>query len=414
MEQLVTVADGNRVDMSAIDPQAPPPDPLVPPAGVAKPPAAVEKPKVEAVKAVEKPLDRKLRLQLSEPVDKITLTRMPLGEAVKPVASIGAINVSFDLDAMEELGVSLRDPVTLDAAGSVDSLLRQIAAARGMALTVNNGQVLFTCPPEFRQDLRSMRYTVSDLTHGDAREAAALAALIERFVAPESWRGAGGSGSIEASSPDVLQVTQSGHGHYQTIVFCEKLRIARGLPIKSRMDPKKLSLESRTYRAKAILGHVTSVNIGVATPLSEILEQFKQPTGTEILIDRPSLAAAGVSENIATKLRSENLPQGIVLRQLLEPLGLAWRAVDAGMLQVTSKDTASTRQDLEFYSLRDHLAGQQPQALIEKIKAAAAAAGGDAKNSGAVYYDPASQSVIVLQTQPVQQVIEALLARSGK
>jgi len=409
LEQLVTVRDGDKVDMASLDPRpAPPPEPFAP----AKPPLVAGKPAAVVAKPQAAALDPRLKSRLAEPVQKISLPNMPLGKAVHTVEMMGAISVSFDPDAMEELGVSLHDPVTIDTSdATVATLLDKIAAARNMVQVVENGQILLTSTVEQRQHLRSMRYTVSDLTRGDVQVAVALAALVQRFVAPESWQVAGGQGSIEVAA-DTLQITQTGHVHYQIIVFCEKLRVARGLPTKSRLDPRKFTLETRTARARPILGHITSLNFG-ATPLCDVLQQFKQPAGAEILIDRPALAAAGIPDNVPAKLRSENLPQGIVLRQLLDPLGLAWRAVDAETLQITTKDALASRLEVEFYPVSKRLAGQPPADLIEKVKAGVqGAVWGNGGATGAIDFDPASQCLIVLQPQPLQQAIEAFLAQT--
>ena len=115
--------------------------------------------------------------------------------------------------------------------------------------------------------------------------------------------------------------------------------------------------------------------------LASILEQFKQPPGTEILIDRPALAAIGISENATGKFKPDKLPQGEALRQLLEPLGLAWRAVDANTLQVTTQKALAARMELEFYPVGKLLAGQPPAALIERIKESCVAPSG-AKAAG--------------------------------
>ena len=81
-----------------------------------------------------------------------------------------------------------------------------------------------------------------------------------------------------------------------------------------------------------MLDQVVSVNASVPAPLASILEQFKQPAGCQILIDRPALAAAGISENATGRFKADKLPQGEALGKLLDPLGLAWRAVDADHL----------------------------------------------------------------------------------
>src|SRR5262249_52750739 len=136
------------------------------------------------------------------------------------------------------------------------------------------------------------------------------------------------------------------------------------------LEPKAFSLESRVSRAKAVLGRVTTINAPTGTPLREILDQFRQPPGTEIFVDRPALAAAGLNENMQTKFRAEMQMQGIVLHQLLDPLGLGWRAVDADVLQVTTKAALAARLEVEFYPVSKRLAGQPPAALIDQIKAA--------------------------------------------
>ncbi len=101
-----------------------------------------------------------------------------------------------------------------------------------MTPVIENGQILLTSPAEYREALQTMPVVVSDLTGSDAHAAADLAALVQRLVVPESWQAGGGRGTVEVA-PDVLRITQTGHVHYQIIVFCEKLRVARGLPTKS-------------------------------------------------------------------------------------------------------------------------------------------------------------------------------------
>ena len=69
---------------------------------------------------------------------------MPLIDAVQVVAAVGALKVSFDPDAMEGLGVSLRDPVSVESASeTVGTLLDQIAGAQNMARVVDNGGFLY-------------------------------------------------------------------------------------------------------------------------------------------------------------------------------------------------------------------------------------------------------------------------------
>ena len=103
------------------------------------------------------------------------------------------------------------------------------------------------------------------------------------------------------------------------------------------------------------------------------------------------------------------------MRQLLDPLGLAWRAVDANTLQITTQKALAARMELEFYPVGQLLAGQPPAALIERIKTELrGAVWGDGGAGGVLYFDPPSKCLIVLQSQPVQVAIEALLADKAK
>ena len=166
------------------------------------------------------------------------------------VSAMSTLPVSFDPDAMEELGVSLHDPISIDVAKTtVGKTLEAIAAKRNMAPVVENGQILLTSTAEHREGLRPIRYTVADLTGGDAQAAADLAALVQRLVVPESWQASGGRGTVEVT-PDVLRITQTGHVHYQIIVFCEKLRVARGLPTKSRFGSEEVRPDHADRRGR--------------------------------------------------------------------------------------------------------------------------------------------------------------------
>ena len=273
-EQLATLRGGEQVDMTALEPETPkPPATLKPPEADGKPPA-IPDPKPQAVVHAKPPAiadvtlqaapDPKLQAKLNFPIPNISLPNTPLAGAVQLVSAMSTLPVSFDPDAMQELGVSLHDPISIEVAKStLGKMLEEIAAKRNLTPVVANGQILLTSTAEHRENLRPSRYDVSDLTGGDARATADLAALVQRLVVPESWQLDGGRGTVDVT-PGVLRITQTARVHYQIIVFCEKLRVARGLPTKSllsRLDPRKFELTTRTTRAKAVLTWPASVNL---------------------------------------------------------------------------------------------------------------------------------------------------------
>ena len=81
-------------------------------------------------------------------------------------------------------------------------------------------------------------------------------------------------------------------------------------------------------------------------------------------------------------------------------------------LEVTTKKAVAARMELEFYAVAKLLAGQPPAALIERIKTELqSAAWGEGGGTGEIHFDPPSPCLIVLQSQPMQMALEALLAK---
>jgi hypothetical protein len=348
--------------------------------------------------------------RLSNPIAGLKLPDVPLGQAVDLIAAMSTLPISFDPDALQELGVTLRDPVSVELADTtVRQAIEAVVSSRKLTSVVMDSGVLVTAPAAHRGLLGRVQYTVSDLTGASAGAEAELAALLEKLVVPISWRRDGGRGSIETGQ-GVLIVEQTPAVHYQILVFCEKLRVARGKPTRSRLQPERFTLATRADRARALLEHPVTVHFREPTPLADILSRLKTACGGAILIDSPALAAAGTSGRAAATIHADRLPLSTALTQMLEPLGLAWRAVDADTLQVTSRKALDARMELEFYPVGGILAHQSPAALMDRLESQLPGAtwteGGGA---GVLHFDPPSQCLIVLQSQPVQTAIEALL-----
>lgn len=421
LEALATIHGGESVNAASLDPK-----PVMP-----QPKAEVPKPNVEIfappkVEQITKPqaapppksaavlrAEKLIRERLDAPIPQIELPGTPLGQAVQTLSDISNVPISFDPDAMQELGVTLRDPVNVQLTETtIDKALQAILASRNLRYMLDNGQVLVTSPPEHRELLSTIKYPIKDLTGDDPRAVTELAALIQRLVAPESWQSNGGRGTIEPEAERLI-VTQTGNVHYQAIAFCEELRVARGkklLSTRGKSNPELFALTTRAARAKAILNHSVTLNLHEPAPLGEILGRLKQAIGAEIVLDRPALSAAGLLDSKAT-LKAEKQPLGAALGQLLDPLALAWRAIDTETLQVTTRKNVAGRLELEFYPVGGLLAKESPAALIGRIKGrlrdATWVEGG---GPGVIHFDQTSQCLIVLQSQPVQMELEALLA----
>ena len=111
-------------------------------------------------------------------------------------------------------------------------------------------------------------------------------------------------------------------------------------------------------------------------------------------------------------LKVTDQPFAAALYGLLEPLGLDYRVVDEGTIQVSTRKAVAATLELEFYPIRDLLrSGQTGEEVVKKIEGSVAGSTwSDAGGPGVLHFDGPSACLIVLQSQPVQADIERLLA----
>ena len=210
-----------------------------------------------------------------------------------------------------------------------------------------------------------------------------------------------------------MLVIQSGDIHQQVLDFCEKLRLARHKPLRSRGDHQRFSLATRSQRAHRLLAQSVTVNFHQPAPLTQILTNLAEATQADILIDRIALAAAKTSDQVQGSLVAQETPLGGALSDLLRPLGLAFRAVDDRTLQITTPEALDERMELEFYGLDRWLKqGVTGPTLVERLKARVGnRSWSDAGGPGDIYFDAPSGYILVLQSQPVQAALGQLLVK---
>jgi hypothetical protein len=131
-----------------------------------------------------------------------------------------------------------------------------------------------------------------------------------------------------------------------------------------------------------------------------------------IVVDWVSVRAEGHPASLSGTLRVHQQPLAQALSQLLEPLGLTWRIASPGLIQVTTQKTAGMELELEFYPCSEPIAALgSPQAVLEAIKDhVGRTAWEDGQGPGAIYFDPPSKYLIVLQTPAVHRALERFLS----
>ena len=114
---------------------------------------------------------------------------------------------------------------------TLERLLRDALAGQRLDFVEREGQVVIIKPNADAR--RTVDYDVRDLLGPGAKDAAELAELVQRFVAPNSWQGGREGGRIEVIGAK-LHVDHVNRVQIQILMFCERLRLARGLVPRSR------------------------------------------------------------------------------------------------------------------------------------------------------------------------------------
>lgn len=422
LEQLATVGGRETTTVAAL---APKPTDVADPTPEAGAPAspAPEAPPAPAVKAVAEAVPKAgshqpetvaidVEARLNVPIPAFSVPGVSLRDAVKLVSQMSGVPITLDLDALPPTGVTLDDQITIHLSQTtLRAVLESIVASRGLIFTTEQGQILVTSKPKDRGTLTEIRYTVSDLTGQNPVAAAELAGLIGRIVAPDSWKPAGGRGTIQVVGDGFL-IVQSAAVQDQVLTFCEKLRIARGKPLQSQHDPAKCNLATKLAQARTMLSQPVTVNFPEPTPLARIAADLEETCKAKILANWLALNGEGVSPQVAGRLKANGQPLAQVLDALVQPLGLAYRVVDHETVEITTPKAANSHLELEFYPIGKLLDQGWPLAAITERVTSEVAQGSwsEAGGMGVLAVDEPSRCLIVLQSQPVQALVEASLA----
>ncbi len=361
-----------------------------------------------AAPMVENPFQEQLAAKLPE----IDFRNARLDNLIEFLSQITVAPIELDIDALADLGVTpeTQSTVHLKQTTAGDAL-QSILTQHGLATIVDGKRLLVTSARRRRETRRELRYPIDDLTEPTDAAAEDFAGLVRRLVLPDSWRTAEGPAVIDAAAGQ-LTVHHHDDAHGWVLALCEKLRVARGLPLRSKANPARFQLETLARRAAPRLMSPVTIRQPQPTPLSRIAELLQARSGVSIRIDVMALRNRGQDGNIETTLTVSDEPLFSALTTLGESVEMALRIVDPRTVQLTSIEKARSILELEFYRLGDLLADKAPpKELLDRIAESVDPASWIREGGrGVMHFDAQSRCLIVLQPQHVHWRLEEWLA----
>ena len=338
--------DTSAAETAAMNAAAPPSEPQAPnappmPDQPTAPPGAMH------TRALQRVMPRQVDVdaRLMDSIAGINVRGIPLCAYLDLVSELSSVPITVDAEAVVDLGQSPATPVNVKLeqstlAGALEAALEPLH----LGYQVRDGQLIVGYPPQ--ENMRQVRYAVGDLAEGD-QELAEMASLVRRMVSPDSWQQSGGKATVVPGG-ETLVIEQTDPAHLAVLIFCEKLRVARDKAIKSRFDPARFILTTRTDKAHEILSKPITANFGQPQPLSGVVNWLRSNAGAALLVDH-ALASQGMTDESECTVVADGKPLAAVLDEIVAPLDLAWRAIDDKTIELTTSQAAAEQMDVEFY-----------------------------------------------------------------
>lgn len=346
--------------------------------------------------------------RLEDPIPGLEFNRS-LAELTDLLTQFSTVPILIDAEglAARRLKPDMRISLKLTDT-TVGGVLLAALKPHGLKYTIVGQHVLVTDSRRGEHSLEHRQQNVADLTGGPGG-AAAVVALIERFVLPASWQDSGGSGTIKISQ-GALEIDQTAPAQRQIDDFLARLRLARGLPVGRGDGPT--SVATRFARAKERLEQPVTANFREPAPLKQIVAHLRTASNVKIQFDGLALTAAGLSPLVQAKVSADERPLADALNELLSPLKLSYRILDEQTLEITTAREARETLVVEFYPVRPLLTRERTgEQLADELRGRFAPKSWDEMGGAAtVAFDAPGACLIVAQSQPVQIEIERWLS----
>jgi hypothetical protein len=364
--------------------------------------------------------------KLGEPTE-LYFNETPLQDIVLKINHKHKLQIILNQKRLEEANVALDTPVTKSLRGlklrqAIDLLLRDLGLAR-----VIRGEVLeFTSREAADTHLVIKTYAVGDLRlldgkDDDEADYAHLRDVLERLIAPESWRDAGGPGTLELIGP-VLVANQTIEAQADIARLLARLRQARRQVAEEKGEARLAAVACEAdaednAKVQAKLRRTVSIDWS-ETALKDCASALARDYEVPIQISQKKLEEANVSLDTPITLKLSGLSLHAVLDHATRPLGLSWIVRD-GVLLLTSQEEADTYLTTRLYPAPDLLAldddtedSQRLEAIIANV--VHAESWREAGGPGDILRLEGLSCLVCRQTRAVHEEIDRLLASTRK
>jgi hypothetical protein len=222
--------------------------------------------------------------------------------------------------------------------------------------------------------------------------------VITSLVAPTSWRERGGMATISIVK-GLLTVTNTPEAHYEIVMLCERVRIARGLRPQGDLPDHIHDLTPRVSLALPKLAQPITASYTAPTRLTEILQYLGETSEMEMIVDWRALDEIGHTPESLAQLEVNEQSLSETLQTLLGPMELSFIVLDDHTLQITSAKVAFSKPDIELFRINQVAAKDGGQKVIDGVRSILGEAFAGQRGPSSLRFDGFSNSLIVAAPQ---------------
>jgi hypothetical protein len=336
---------------------------------------------------------RDARQRFGRRLPAFSVKGMTLVDFLSLMSQLGGVPVSVGSEQLLMAGISPREQVSLDVQDkSLDVVLAEALDPLRLTHEFRGAQVVVVRQGADR--VREIEYPIDDLKSSPQQ----LAAWVRQLIAPESWQ----AGKLEVAE-DSLRIEHSQDVHYQVLVFLERLRLAGGLLPRSRYPIQRLAPTPLHKAMAERLSAPALFTFSRETPLAEVLLHWQRELDVPLLVDWPALAEVDLWPESTIVCAVADKSWEAALDEVLQPLGLDWRATFGGAIEISSAERLRHDLQLELYPLRGDKSFD-PQELVVALRKTLSTAAGE------LAFDPAANALFALQPASAQRQILSWLS----
>lgn len=349
--------------------------------------------------------------QLAIRIPELDFREAQLAGLLRFAGDFTTLPVTVDADGLYRAGLSPRSPISLHATNEeLQKSLSDALAPLGLRYVVDGHHLIVRLIDDDKPVEQT--YEIFDLLGEGPEEGEALRGVLTSLIMPGLWQESGGSATLQLAAGR-LQVNAPPAAQWEVSMFCQRLRLARGLRPQGEMPAHAPGLELRLTAALDKLAQPVSSAHAVPAPLTNILDELSTASGVDFWVNWRALEEIGWNRQTLARLEVVEQPLSEALQMLLGPMELSFRVIDASTLEITTASAAYNLLEIGFFPVRDLVAAEGAQELVERVRTALGETLVTGRGGTTVRFDASSQTLVIAAPQYQLAAVARLLKQGG-